>query len=97
MYEKLVPAVRILLGLQFLLGGINWWFKIFPFPSINDPAIIFSPDLPQKVEAGRMMIETGWMFHLAKIIELTTGLALLTNRFAPVMLVASASVALSTF
>lgn len=96
-YSQLITATRILLGLQLFLGGLNWWFKIFPFPSMLDPVIAYSPDLPQKVEVGRMMISTGWMFTLAKVIELSTGIALLSNRLVPLMLTASISVTFSTF
>lgn len=96
-YNQLITGTRILLGLQLFLGGLNWWFKIFPFPSMLDPVVAYSPDLPQKVEVGRMMISTGWMFTLAKLIEISTGIALLSNRLVPLMLTASISVTFSTF
>jgi len=90
--RQLITGVRLLLGLQYLLGGLNWWYKILPFPNMNDPASAAS-----KHAVLLAMIQTGWMFQAAKLIELTTGLALLFNRFIPVMLVVSFPVALSTF
>jgi len=90
--QQLILWVRLLLGLQYLLGGINWWYKILPFPSITDPVASAN-----KHAVLMAMIETGWMFQTAKLIELLTGLALLFNRFIPLMLVVSFPVALSTF
>lgn len=90
--ERLILWVRLLLGLQYLLDGLNWWYKIYPFPSMSDPS----------TAAGKhavlvAMIQTGWMFQMAKAIEVLTGISLLLNRFAPLMLVVSFPVALTTF
>ncbi len=90
--HRLIFWVGVLLGIQYCLGGINWWFKIFPFPSLSDP-VEAAGKHPVLVE----MIKTGWMFYAAKVIELLTGIALLTRRYVPLMLVASFPVALSTF
>jgi hypothetical protein len=89
---KLVSWITVLLGLQYLLGGINWWYKIFPFPSMSDP-----PSAAAKHAVLVEMVKTGWMFYMAKIVELTAGLALLTRRFVPLMLIVSFPVALTTF
>ena len=85
-------AVRWLLGVQCLLSGINWWVKILPFPNRFDP-----PGLPVKAEIVRTMIDSGWMFGTAKGIEVALAIALLTNRFVPLMLVVSMPVILTTF
>jgi len=90
--ERLVLVVRIMLGVQYVLSGFNWWFKIFPFPSISD-----GTHFPQKHAVLTAMIETGWMFGMSKAIELLTGIALLTKRFVPLMLVVSFPIALITF
>ena len=54
-------------------------------------------DFPQKHEVATAMIMSGWMFDVTKIIELATGFALLFNRFVPLVLVASITVAITTF
>ncbi|MBN8832446.1 MAG: DoxX family membrane protein [Sphingomonadales bacterium] len=83
--ERLIPLVRILLGLVYLINGTNWFFKIItPYPSISD-FIHFMPP-PDIVGA---MIEHGILFHLAKGMEVVGGLMLLTNRFVPLALVLS--------
>jgi uncharacterized membrane protein YvlD (DUF360 family) len=43
------------------------------------------------------MINTGWMFMFAKVIEVASGVLLLTNRFVPLILVIAFPVALMTF
>jgi len=88
----MIVAVHLLLGFQYLLGGLNWWFKIFPFPNFFDV-----PTGPGKHAVLDAMISTGWMFTSAKIIELLTGLALIFRRYVPLMLVVSFPVALATF
>ena len=87
-----VRAVRWLLGVQCLMSGINWWVKILPFPNIFDPA-----DMPVKAAIVRTMIDSGWMFTAAKMIEVALGLALLSNRFVPLMLLVSFPVIFMTF
>lgn len=87
-----VTAVRWLLGIQCLLSGLNWWFKILPFPNMFDP-----PGMPVKAEIVRTMIDSGWMFTAAKLVEVALGIALLTNRFVPLMLVVAFPVLLMTF
>lgn len=91
-YRPSVVAVRYLLGAQYLLSGLNWWIKMLPFPSVWDAA-----GFPQKYPVAAEMIATGWMYHMAKLIEVLTGLALLSNFFVPLMLVVSMSVAVTTF
>ncbi len=91
-HARLIFWVRILLGVQYLLGGINWWFKILPFPNFFDV-----PAGPGKHAVLDAMIATGWMFTSAKLIELLTGFALLFNRYVPLMLVVAFPVAVATF
>lgn len=91
-YRPSVLAVRYLLGAQYLVSGLAWWIPMLPFPNVWNWA-----DFPQKHPVAGEMIATGWMYHLAKMIEVATGLALLSNLFVPVMLVISFTIALSTF
>lgn len=77
-FERLVHAVRVLFGVNFLLNGINWWWKILPYPSIGDP-----PGGPPFVQA---MIDTGFLFDGIKVVEVVTGLAILANRYVPLAL-----------
>lgn len=90
--EFAVKLVRWLLGLQCLASGVNWWFKILPFPNMSE-----TMDGPVKHEILRVMVESGWMFTSAKAIELLLGLALIFNRHAVLMMVVSFPIILMTF
>lgn len=85
-------AVRWLLGVQSLLSGINWWIKILPFPNMHEQI-----SGPVKHEILRVLIESGWMFSTAKVLEILLGLALIFNRHAVLMLVLSFPVIMMTF
>jgi hypothetical protein len=87
-----IVAVRWLLGIQSLGSGINWWIKILPFPNMHEPLVG-----PVKHEILRTLIESGWMFSTAKVIEIILGLALIFNRHAVLALVLSFPVILMTF
>jgi hypothetical protein len=84
MNPKLVTAVRCLMGVIYLVSGVNWWFKmITPYPSISDVV--------------GALIGTGVLFHIVKATELLAGLALLTNRLVPMMLVVVLPVTIPIF
>lgn len=90
--EFAVTAVRWLLGIQSLGSGINWWIKILPFPNMHEQI-----EGPVKHEILRVLIESGWMFSTAKVLEIALGLALIFNRYAVLMLVLSFPVIVMTF
>jgi len=92
-YLGLVTAVRLLLGTDLLVNGINWWIKLIgPYPSISDYR-----HHPPPADFVGAMIETGIIFHIVKATELLTGLALLTNRFVPLMLVVVVPITVPVF
>jgi len=81
------------MGAIYFLNGFNWWFKIIaPYPSMSDFVLVAPP--PDVVGA---MIQNGMLFHIVKATELLTGLALLTNRFVPLILVAALPVTVPVF
>lgn len=93
MIDKVLTAVRLLLGTVLFLNGLNWFFKIItPYPSMSD----FVDYLPPPDIVGAL-IENGVLFHLAKAIEVVTGLALLSNRLVPLALVGGFSVTVTVF
>ncbi|MBL8552121.1 MAG: hypothetical protein JNJ73_19190 [Hyphomonadaceae bacterium] len=91
-YRPSVTAVRYLLGAQYLVSGLGWWIPVMPFPNAWNWT-----EFPQKHPVAGEMIATGWMYQLAKVIEVFAGLSLLSNMFVPLMLVVSFAVALNTF
>ena len=92
-FEKLIAYVRILLGLVYAINGLNWFFKVItPYPSMSDFVDYMPP--PDIVGA---LIENGILFHMAKAVELATGLLLLCNRGVPLALVLSMTVTVPVF
>lgn len=81
MVGRLAQVARLLLAFVYILNGLNWWWKVLPYPSLSDPPL---PQTPPFVQA---MIDTGFMFDGTKVIEVVTGLMLLANRWVPLALV----------
>lgn len=81
MLARLTQIARLLLAFEYILNGLNWWWKILPYPSVSDPPLIQTPPFVQA------MIDTGFMFAGTKAIEVVTGTILLANRWVPLALV----------
>lgn len=69
-------VARSLLGLAFVVFGLNYFLGFLPAKPPEDPAA--------GVFIGALV--TGKVMALAKVIEIVAGLALLTNRFVPLAL-----------
>ena len=70
-------VARVVLGLIFFVFGLDFFLKLLP-PQPPPP----ESALPFIVGLG----SAGYLFPLVKTIEVTAGLALLTNRFVPLAL-----------
>jgi uncharacterized membrane protein YphA (DoxX/SURF4 family) len=75
--RPIVPTIaRILLGLAFTIFGLNFFLHFLP-----------QPELPPA--AGQLLgslVASGWIMTTVKIIEVGSGLLLLSNRFVPLAL-----------
>jgi hypothetical protein len=75
--SKWGPRVaQSLLGLVFLVFGLNFFLHFLPQPPHPKEAAPFIEGL----------MASGFVFPLIKVIEVTAGIALLTNRFVPLAL-----------
>jgi uncharacterized membrane protein YphA (DoxX/SURF4 family) len=75
---RIAPTVtRVLLGLVFVVFGLNGFLRFMPDPSVPDKAGAFLGALAA----------TGYMFPLVKGVEVLGGTLLLANRFVPLALV----------
>jgi hypothetical protein len=92
-YLKLVNIIRILLGVQLIINGLNWWVKLIdPYPSISDFA--GGVVLPHMTGFMQGMIDTHLIFHAVKAVEVISGVLLLTNTLVPFALVFGYAVAI---
>ncbi len=76
MKAKLVVGARILLGLIFFVFGLNFFLHFLPQPPAPPAAAAF---------AGAMFA-TGYLFVLVKVVEVASGVLLLSGRFVPLAL-----------
>jgi putative oxidoreductase len=81
---RLTHSARVLFGLMFFANGLNWWWKILPYPSMHDHANHALSHTPPFVQA---MLDTGFMFDFVRIVEVTAGTGLLLNCWTPFLLV----------
>jgi uncharacterized membrane protein YphA (DoxX/SURF4 family) len=75
--RRLPTVARVLLGLIFLVTGLNGFFNFLPQPTnLPEGAVAF---------AGALM-KTGYLFQLLMSTQLIAAVLLLTNRFVPLAL-----------
>ena len=82
-----VIGARVLLGLIFVVFGLHGFFQFsfIPAPEMNEAA-------------GSLMgalVGTGYFMVVVKLVELTSGLMILTGRFLPLGLILLAPVSVS--
>jgi uncharacterized membrane protein YphA (DoxX/SURF4 family) len=75
MSRHLPTAARILLGLAFVVFGLNFFLSFLPMPPMDPVAGGFLGALV----AGKYLT-------VVKVVEVVAGLALLANRFVPLSL-----------
>jgi hypothetical protein len=81
MLAHLTRIARLIFAFQFLINGLNGWWKILPYPTVFDAPV---PTTPPFVQA---MIDTGYLYGALKAVEVLGGLMLFANRWVPLALV----------
>ncbi len=77
-----VIGARVLLGLIFVVFGLNGFFHFITPPEMSDPA-------------GSLMgafMATGYFMIVVKVVEVVSGLMILTGRYVPLGLILLAPV-----
>lgn len=85
--KKLATASRILLGLMFVVFGLNGFLQFLPQPPLPEPAMQFLGSL----------IQSGYLFTLVKALEVIAGLMLLTNFQVPLAQLLLAPIVVNIF
>jgi putative oxidoreductase len=85
--NKLPTLARILLGLIFVVFGLNGFFHFLPMPPMPEKAAAF---------AGALF-SSGYFFPFLKTIEVICGVLLLVGAFVPLALVVLAPIIANIF
>lgn len=73
MKEKLHDGARFIFGAAFLIFGLNGFLHFMPTPPVTTEARALLSALAK----------TGYFFPMIKLIQISVGLLLITNTFAP--------------
>ncbi|MDX1957486.1 MAG: DoxX family protein [Leptospiraceae bacterium] len=82
-----VLGSRILLGLIYTVFGLNFFFHFLPQPPLNEKAVSFIMAL----------VNSGYAMNLVKVVEVSSGLLLLSGFYSPLALVLSAPITINIF
>lgn len=80
-----ITGARVILGLIFVVYGLNGFFKFMPKPEMNDEAASFMGAL----------VATGYLMVVEKAVEVVAGFMILTGRFLPLGLVLLAPISVN--
>ncbi|NJN50486.1 MAG: hypothetical protein HC809_00470 [Gammaproteobacteria bacterium] len=81
MITNVTRIARWIFAFEFLINGLNGWWRILPYPTVFDPPLSTTPPFVQA------MLDTGYLFGAMKAVEVLGGLMLFANRFVPLTLV----------
>lgn len=87
MNEKLVLAVRVLLGLGLIMFGSNKFLHFMPMPQM----------LPAAGEFMGALVKTGYIMPIVAVVQILSGISFLTNKFVALMAVVLFPVMLNAF
>jgi len=82
-----IIGARVVLGLLFVVSGLNGFFHFMPNPEMNETITAFM------VALGG----TGYFMVVLKLVEVVSGLMILTGRFLPLGLILLAPVSVHIF
>ncbi len=80
-----IIGARLILGLIFVVFGLNGFFRFIPSPETSEPMTAFMTALG----------ETGYFMIVVKLVEVASGLMILTGRFLPLGLILLAPVSVN--
>ena len=87
MKQKIEMGARILLGLIYVVFGLNFFFQFIPMPPPPEAMGAFF---------GALM-STGYMMYVVKAIEIVCGVLLIANLFVPLSMILLAPITINIF
>lgn len=82
-----ITGARVVLGLIFVVYGLNGFFGFMPMPEMNEEAAAFMGALAA----------TGYFMVVEKAVEIVAGFMILTGRFLPLGLILLAPISVNIF
>lgn len=82
-----ITGARVVLGLIFVVYGLNGFFGFMPTPEMNEKAAAFIGALAA----------TGYFMVVEKAVEVVAGFMILTGRFLPLGLILLAPISVNIF
>lgn len=79
MKKKTVLIIRYLLGIVFLINGVNMFAQFMPMPNSEQS------DLAQRFL--NILREAGYFYPILGAVKIATAMSLFTNRYLPLMLI----------
>jgi len=80
-----ITGARVVLGLIFVVYGLNGFFHFIPMPEMNEEAAAFMGALAA----------TGYFMIVEKAVEVVAGFMILTGRFLPLGLILLAPISVN--
>ena len=80
-----ITGARVVLGLIFVVYGLNGFFRFIPTPEMNEEAAAFMGALAA----------TGYFMIVEKAVEVVAGFMILTGRFLPLGLILLAPISVN--
>ncbi|MBI9034483.1 MAG: DoxX family membrane protein [Bacteroidales bacterium] len=80
-----ILILKILAGIMLIIFGANKLFPFMPSPEMEGMAAEFM----------KALNDSGYLMQLVGLVEILTGLAMITNKFLPLMLVVMAPVSVN--
>ncbi len=85
--KKTVTVARVILGLPFLIFGLNHFFQFIPHPPMDGVALDFMVGLTK----------VGYFWPLLRVLEIMIGISLISGRFVPLALAVLTPISLHIF
>ncbi len=85
--DKVYLGARLLLGLVFVVFGLNFFLQFLPTPELT----------PAAGELVGALVASGYLMTWVKVTEIVCGVLLLAGRFVPLALIVLSPIVLNIF
>ena len=97
--KAIATVARLIMGLIYFVLGLNYFFHFINLHGYYGSAseALLEPMPPRAENLINSLIDTGYLFQLNKIVQISGGLLLIINRFVPFALIILAPITINIF